>query len=93
MKPYAKPLIANPIRNSKFESARPSKREGPCMNIERPRTMKATKINSLLGDFSAALLTRIHPIKQVAKGKAKMGPFQTSPIIFSFLRTSVKNDD
>ena len=51
MKPYAKPLIANPIRNSKFESGRPSKREGPCINIERPRTMKATKINSLLGDF------------------------------------------
>jgi hypothetical protein len=49
--------MANPMRKSKFESGRPNKREGPCMNIERPRTMKETKINNLLGDISAALLT------------------------------------
>ncbi len=93
MKPYANPLIANPMRKSKFESGRPNRREGPCMNIERPRTMKAIKINNLLGDFSAALLTRMHPMKQVVKGKAKMSPFQNSSIFFSFLSTSVKNDD
>ena len=85
--------MANPMRKSKFESGRPNKREGPCMNIERPRTMKETKINNLLGDISAALLTKMHPIKQVAKGKAKIGPLQSSPIFFSFLSTSVKNDD
>ena len=86
-------MIAKPIRKSKFESGRPNKREGPCMNIERPRTMKDTKINNLLGVISEALLTRMHPMKQVAKGKAKMGPLQSSSIIFSFLSTSVKKDD
>ena len=86
-------MIAKPTRNRIFKLGKPIKTEGPCKNMEPARTKNDTKIITLRGHLAAAEFTNMQAIKHVARGNARIGPFQISSIFFSFLSTSVKKED